>query len=705
MWQDLENCGMEKNLMNKEILSKFKKFALITLAVCIVMEIFLFNYKSFVLIGGNYEKTFISMENIQTGGLEYNGSEYVATTNNPTLTFQINKRVKTLRFDIDRADENFQEIVGEMNYSSQGYSQGKRHSDKTVQIVPGDTRTQYITGSYFGDVYEINLTLTSKVGEKFIINGVDVNDKIPFRFSFIRFLFLYVLIILIYIFVKYPALKENYNQNKRSHRYVTFAMITVMLLMQVAIMYMFVGKTDLFTNTSGNQMTQELVDAFEKGQVSLTDEVPQELLELENPYDWSQRMGLSVPYKWDHLLHNGKYYSYYGIGPVITVFLPYHMITGYYFSAPLAVILFNVIGTLFLCLAYLSVIKNWFRKTPCNLTLLGMILIVFGSGMLCNILCPQFYEIAQASGFCFTTVGFYFMVNSGIFQKKTIKKHMLFWSAVFMSLAVLSRAVSALYAMVMVVWIIYGLLQNDKEKGKHVSERIKYLAMAFAPYIVFGLIQMAYNYARFGSPFDFGIQYTLTIYDYSATEISMALVMTSIVNFFMAVPVINTTFPFIHENFDHLNLNGYYFVATKDAMGMIPRVLPLLSLLYTPKVAKQFNKKEKLKYALIWFIPVVIFPIVIVALTWQYGYSLRYVCDFAWEMILGALVLAFFVFRKIKNTCVRKWLYRIMFFSTMWCVICSMAIVFKSVPGTSVYIHPNGANIYYHIRNLIMFWN
>ena len=104
--------------MNKEILSKFKKFALITLAVCIVMEIFLFNYKSFVLIGGNYEKTFISMENIQTGGLEYNGSEYVATTNNPTLTFQINKRVKTLRFDIDRADENFQEIVGEMNYSS-----------------------------------------------------------------------------------------------------------------------------------------------------------------------------------------------------------------------------------------------------------------------------------------------------------------------------------------------------------------------------------------------------------------------------------------------------------------------------------------------------------------------------------------------------------------------------------------------------------
>lgn len=691
--------------MNREFLSKLKKIAWMTFVVCIVMEVFLFNYKSFVLIGGDYEKALIPMNNVQTEGLQYKGDKYIVTDTNPKVTFPINKRVKTLQFEIERADDNFQQIEGEISYSSQGYREKKRHSNKTVQIVPDDSRTQYITGSYFGDVYELELTIKGEAGDKFMIKGLHINENIPFRFSFVRFIFLYVLILFVYIFVQYPALKEEYNQNKKSHRYVTVAMIAGMILLQVAVMYMYVGDTDLFTNTSGNQMTQELVDAFERGQVSLIDEVPQELLALDNPYDWSQRMELSVPYKWDHLLYNGKYYSYYGIGPVLTLFLPYHVITGYYFSAPLAVILFNLIGTLFLCLCYLSVIKNWFRKLPCNLTILGMLLIVFGSGILCNIICPQFYEIAQASGFCFTVIGFYFMVNSGIFQKKTIKKQMLFWSAVFMSLAVLSRAVSALYAMIMVVWVCYGLVQNDKEKGKQIGERIKFLAMALAPYAVFGLIQMAYNYARFGSPLDFGIQYTLTIYDYSATEISLALVMVSIVNFFMAMPIINTTFPFIHENFDNLNLNGYYFIASRDAIGIIPRVLPLLSLLYTPKAAKQFSKKDKIKYVFIWFIPVVIFPVIIVAMTWQYGYCQRYVCDFAWEMILGALVLAFYMYLTIKNTSIRKWLYRIMFFSTVWCIVCSMAIVLKSVPGVSVFIHPEGANIYYHIRNLIMFWN
>ena len=78
----------------------------------------------------------------------------------------------------------------------------------------------------------------------------------------------------------------------------------------------------------GNQMTQELVDAFEKGQSELIYEPTPELLALENPYDWSQRDG--IEYSWDHLLFEDKYYSYYGIAPVLLLFLPYHMITDYY---------------------------------------------------------------------------------------------------------------------------------------------------------------------------------------------------------------------------------------------------------------------------------------------------------------------------------------------------------------------------------------
>lgn len=88
-----------------------------------------------------------------------------------------------------------------------------------------------------------------------------------------------------------------------------------------------------FTSHEGNQISKELVDAFEHHQVHLLEEPNDKLLSLENPYD-SPKRNTEVTqenFLWDHCLYNGKYYSYYGIGPVLALFLPYHLITGYYF--------------------------------------------------------------------------------------------------------------------------------------------------------------------------------------------------------------------------------------------------------------------------------------------------------------------------------------------------------------------------------------
>lgn len=96
--------------------------------------------------------------------------------------------------------------------------------------------------------------------------------------------------------------------------------------------------------TTGNQMTKELVDAFRAGQLHLPEEPTEGLLSLENPYDWSQRSALGGRILWDHLLYNGHYYSYYGIAPVFLLFLPYNLLTGFYFPSHFAVLLFGVAG-------------------------------------------------------------------------------------------------------------------------------------------------------------------------------------------------------------------------------------------------------------------------------------------------------------------------------------------------------------------------
>ena len=53
------------------------------------------------------------------------------------------------------------------------------------------------------------------------------------------------------------------------------------------------------------------IDAFADGKLELDIDVDPKLEALDNPYDWGARDGIG--YAWDHLLVDGKYYSYYGI--------------------------------------------------------------------------------------------------------------------------------------------------------------------------------------------------------------------------------------------------------------------------------------------------------------------------------------------------------------------------------------------------------
>ena len=147
---------------------------------------------------------------------------------------------------------------------------------------------------------------------------------------------------------------ENQKLFKITALSITGAFVLCALALTMLYQYEASGKLfSSFKNPSVNQISKELVDAFRAGQVSLLDTPSEELLSMENPYDWSARSALGVSAKWDHLLFEGKYYSYYGLAPVLILFLPYNLLTGLYFPTPEAVLLFGVIGIIFLTLAIL----------------------------------------------------------------------------------------------------------------------------------------------------------------------------------------------------------------------------------------------------------------------------------------------------------------------------------------------------------------
>lgn len=698
--------------MNLTFTDKLKRFCFISFAIILIAELFIFNYKAFLINPFNssqYEQLVFNIDNAELKGLQSLGTtKYEATTDTPTLTFTINRPVETMYFDIAViTDDNKlspDKLMVNISYATESYKK-LRGSNKTFTVIEAVPSSKYVTCNYFGNVTQIQLKINVDKGDTIQIRNFSVNKKIPMNFSISRILFLFILSCLIFVFIKYPSFKEATDMNKRSHAHSIYFTISAFLLLIFFTYNMYIGEYHWWGHQSGNQMTQELVDAFANGQVSLLDEVPDELLELDNPYDWSERQAAGLKYKWDHLLFEGKYYSYYGIAPVITLFLPYHLITGYYFPSSLACLMYSLVAALFLSLCYMSIIKNWFNKTPHRLTILGLITTLFSSCVIINVYATQFYEIAQSSALCFLLIGFYFMLNSNIFREKKIRLPYLFLSSLFVSLAVLSRATNAVYAIVMIFWIIYGYFQYIKETNEAKKATAKYIVLSISPYVVFGLIQMTYNYLRFRNPFDFGIQYTLTIYDYINIDMHLGIVMISIVNFLFSIPIINSSFPFIHSNMDYLGINGYYFVATKPVFGIIPSVLPTLALAYTPKLAKNFNFKEKLKLFLIWFLPGIVIPVILVAMTWQYGYAMRYNADFGWQMCLAALAVIFYTYNRLDNKLIKKWLFRVFFIATLWCVLCYMAAIFSNNPLVAVGKNIDGATIYYKIRNLVYFWN
>lgn len=685
-----------------------RKFAIITLTILFVLEIFVFNYKSFLITPFNSSKYIeqnFNISNAIINNLTYvhTTDSYCAIDNNPTIIFDINTPVKTMRLNAAKSNWDGKPLIVNIDYTSESRTNFLK-SPKTFSISNNLSDSQYVTCSYFGNVKQIKLTLNLEKGEYIHLNGFSTNEKIPMHFSFLRFIGLFLLSCLIFVFLKYPAFGHSYDTAKRSHKYAIIFTISSFLIFILFIYAMYIGSLDWFGNTSGNQMTQEIVDAFEHGQVNLMDEVPKELLQLNNPYDLSERTASGISYKWDHLLFEGKYYSYYGIAPVLTLFLPYHMITGYYFSSSLACLLYTLTASLFLALCFLSIVKNWFKKTPFRLVVLGTIITLFSSCAIINVLATNFYEIAQSSALCFLVIGFYFMLNSGIFMKKDIRLSYLFWSAFFVALSVLSRPTSALYAIAMVIWIVYGFFQYKKQKNFNKKNIYKYFAASMIPYVVFGLVQIIYNYLRFKNPLDFGIQYSLTINDFTRTEMHFGLVMISIVNFLFVVPTVNSSFPFISGNFDSLGINGYYFTATKPTIGLIWATLPTFSLLYTPKLARDFNRKEKVKLGLIWLLPGVIIPLLLIAVTWESGYAMRYNADFAWQICLAAFALIFYQYNRLTNATVKKWLFRILFVAAIWCVVCYIAVIFTTSPANSVSHSVRGADIYNAIERLVMFW-
>ncbi len=659
---------------------KWLSAVFVSVAVVLLCEVFVCNFGAFRLVmpssPGQME---MSVSQAAVNGGTINGDTLTVNSGeSASIEFKnVGREVATIYVDVSSSDSPSGTV--DIAYSDET-SAAYRH-DAHLNYINNDENSKYIICSFSGKVNDLcfNISATDTV----TVKSISINKDIPFDFSWVRFIIILIAVLFLVTLAYLISMRKAVEKSlmfKIATAVVTAGFVfvaVVLLLVRGDMVY------DLFKNPDTNQMNKEIVDSFEAGQVSMLETPSDEMLALENPYDLSQRSEAGVSYPWDHLFYDGKYYSYYGIGTVLTLFLPYHLITGNYFPSLWATFIYSIAGIIFLSLSYYVFITRLFPKISKGIAISGLVIVQATSFVWYCITIGNFYELAQVSGFAFLTAGMFFLLRSGVVGEGKISRPNICVATVLLSIAVLCRAVLALYCIVSLLFIYAGVRKIIRTSDEHTFRAnkkpvITFLLAALVPFAVIGSVQMIYNYLRFGSILDFGIYYTLTIYDYQHIQFHFPLVLIAIYNYLFTVPKVSTVFPFVTSNYDSLSVNGYYFLAGFSSAGIIFRSVPVLGYIFSGKAYKRSANPNKRLAAIIIILGCILVPLIQMAMIWEYGYTPRYAVDFAWQMLFGAFAV-WFVIHEHTSAPVKKIMYIIFAVSAVISVIINFALVYEFV--------------------------
>lgn len=682
---------------NRKFLKKLSICIVVLFVIVTSVNLCVMNFTPINRLLGGYEEQKLDLSRADGANITYNDDGTITLGEGyAELEFTgIDARVGSIGFDIDFGDsKKGGKVCADFADATSSY-----YRKNLTRLTIGKNFDNVMVCNFSGDVSRLRFEISLDDYQSATLKGITLNQSIsPMHIAEIVGLWFLValgLTILIYMIANPVGARKKFSENRvgcaRVAAFITAAaMVFTVCLTVTNVMKGWSNTYYSFTSQEGNQISKELVDAFEHHQVNLLEEPSEDLLKLDDPYEYVKRdaeVG-SGNFLWDHCFYNGKYYSYYGIGPVLALFLPYHLITGYYFPSGWATLMFSLIGILFLTKIYLAVIEKKFRDLPTNTVTAGLITLQLSSGIMFSAARPLFYELAIASGFMCVAIGAYLLMTSNILWDGKISYVRLGFASFFLGYAVLCRPTLAVYCIAALFFFAGGLKKalDGLEKRQKTRTFFKYAAVALVPLGIIALGQMVYNYLRFDNPLDFGIQYSLTINDFTRAEFHWKYVLINMYAYLFNMPHFTPRkFTYLASSAERFGINGYTFFddAGKNlvSVGIIYRALPMFAYLFSGKALKRVEKKKRILPILLIGVTCILMPLVIIFSSWESGYAVRYNADFSWQMVIGALVVAFTLYKSIKSESTKKLVDLIFTFSTVVCVYVNIAqlIAFTSV--------------------------
>ena len=366
-------------------------------------------------------------------------------------------------------------------------------------------------------------------------------------------------------------------------------------------------------------------DAFYKGQLHLDLEVDPKLAELENPYNTAERDASGAFYHFDHAYYDGKYYSYFGIAPVFIVYYPFYIVHGSLPNNAFACLILAVYAVIFMSLAFKEIIRRFCEKPNIYLYMLGFIAVVSATGIYMGVFCSDVYYIAVLSALACAAAFVFFAFRAARETKVAKRAVFLVLCCLCLVLTVCSRPTMAL-ACAAAFPILAELLWKIRKETVS-SKIISVSAFAF-PLVAGAAAVMWFNFARFGSPFDFGANYQLTVNDISENTIEFSFLFSAFFSFFLCPLFFTKKFPFGEMQLKLVLPDEARYVYSDIYVGAFAYGIPCGILLY-PFVAaldRRAGKKDATKDVFV-FLTFVICFIVAFADFCLAGVNMRYIYD------------------------------------------------------------------------------
>lgn len=537
------------------------------------------------------------------------------TYNNDQLNLLYNSyEIKNINQKVNLIEIKFKKIPKKIliSFTNDDF---KNHQHHNPSYTSNDIKkeTIYIPTSINGKTKDLKVYVTE--GE---IDSIILNPNVKFKLNiFLNIIITSITFFIYYLFNNNKIIKKNYSQ--------TYCLI-IMFALIINICVLFYTE-NIKTYSFGNFYEFQYVLSLKEGKLEINNKVSDELLNAENPYDTSNR---NFDYSWDLSYYKGKYYCYFGIWPALSLFLPYHLLTNKFLTTPFACLFYSILGIIGTFILYNNTIKKYFKNINFGIYILSFMFIIFGSKLLWCLHRPSFYELVALAAYAHVMFG----LNLTLFSDNKIKN---FIGYLLLALSVLCRP-TALLCSILIIPKILNKIKNKQFK------LLDFILLAI-PYAIVGIFTMYINYIRFGSIFEFGVSYQLTVTNLTNSKFSI-------------LNSLYGTFIYLFDNFN-LSLIPFKLTSTSNKIpivtdfyieatggGTITTSLIGIIILFIPKIIKYIKEKELKIYIILSLILALSLTVISSGTNAIVG---RYMLDFNYLYYFIIVILSLILLNKNQN--------------------------------------------------------